>query len=399
MCFAEGHAFFDEVVGDVGGEGVALAGGFAHARQVEFQCWEHGGEDLEGGDEDAAGGEVVAFVFLEIAVVGEWEPFEGGEDAGEFADEAAGAPASELGDVGVFLLGHDAGAGGEGIGEAEESVFGAGPEDDLFGEAGEVDLGHCGGEAELGDEVAVGGGVDGIAGDGFEAEFAGDHFAVEGVGGAGEGAGTERQDVGATAAIGEALAVAEEHFGVGEEVVAEGDGLGALEVGVAGHGVGGVAFGEVAHDADEVAQGGRGVVAEGADCHAVDEGDLVVAGACGVEAAGGLADLFAEEGFDVGMDVFEFGAPLDFAAAELFADVFESADDGVGVGGGDDALVSEHAGVGDGAGDIEFPEVAIEPGGVGLGELVHLALEAAAPGSAVSGHGRPPRGLTSGGAR
>ena len=48
-------------------------------------------------------------------------------------------------------------------------------------------------------------------------------------------AGAERQDVGAPAAVGEALAVALELLVVGEEVVREEHGLGALQVRVARH--------------------------------------------------------------------------------------------------------------------------------------------------------------------
>ena len=50
------------------------------------------------------------------------------------------------------------------------------------------------------------------------------------------------RDVEALAAIGEAGVVALEHFDVGEEMVAGGDRLAALEVGVAGDDGGGVFF-------------------------------------------------------------------------------------------------------------------------------------------------------------
>lgn len=93
--------------------------------------------------------------------------------------------------------------------------------------------------------VAIGDGVHGVARDAVEAEFGGDGVAVEVDGGACEGSGAEWGDVEAFAAVGEARFVALQHFDVGEEVVACGDGLSALEVGVAGDDGGGVFFGAV----------------------------------------------------------------------------------------------------------------------------------------------------------
>jgi hypothetical protein len=70
---------------------------------------------------------------------------------------------------------------------------------------------------------------------GGEAELRGDHPAVRVEVDPGQRARAQRHDVRPPRALVEALAVAHEHPGVGEQVVRQVDRLGALEVGVAGH--------------------------------------------------------------------------------------------------------------------------------------------------------------------
>ena len=92
-------------------------------------------------------------------------------------------------------------------------------------------------------------------------------------------------------------------------------------------------------------------------------GGLVVSGARGMESFSGAADFFDEPAFDIEVDVFVFGLPVECAVADFFEDVFESALDIGGVFGGDDAACAEHLRVGDGGGDIEFGESFIEMDG------------------------------------
>ena len=60
-------------------------------------------------------------VLLQVAVVGEREALQRGEQPGEVADEAARLAPGQLGDVGVLLLRQHRGAGGVGVVEAERS--------------------------------------------------------------------------------------------------------------------------------------------------------------------------------------------------------------------------------------------------------------------------------------
>ena len=68
-----------------------------------------------------------------------------------------------------------------------------------------------------------------------EGECVGGDGAVERERGAGDGSAAERAEVHARAGVGEAGEVALQHGDVGEEPVRDEDGLGALEVRVAGH--------------------------------------------------------------------------------------------------------------------------------------------------------------------
>lgn len=186
---AEGDPFEDEPVGEVGGEEERIGGGGADAWGVDLHAGDHFGEDLEGYFDGVDGVEERFLVFLHVPVVGHGETFEECEDREEIAVETTGFAAGEFGDVRVFLLRHETGAGGVGVAEGDEAEFCGDPEDDVLAEAREVGAGEGEGEEDFGDVVAVGDGVHAIAGDPVEAEAFGDALAVEGDGGTGEGAG------------------------------------------------------------------------------------------------------------------------------------------------------------------------------------------------------------------
>ena len=72
-------------------------------------------------------------VLLEVAVVGQRQRLQGGQQPGEVADQPAGLAAGELGDVGVLLLRHDARPGRVAVVEPHEAELPGRPEDDLLG--------------------------------------------------------------------------------------------------------------------------------------------------------------------------------------------------------------------------------------------------------------------------
>jgi len=378
---AEGDALEDEVVGEVGGEEHGIGGGGEAAVSVDLQFADHLGVHGEGELDGVDGIEEGFLVLLQVAVVGEGEALERGEHGDEVAEEAPGFAAGEFADVGIFFLWHQRRTGGVGVAEGGKTEFGGAPEDEVLAEAGEVGAAEGEGEEDFGDVVAVGDGVHRVGGGGVEAELLGDGGAVEVDGGAGEGTGAEGADVEAMATAGEALAVALDHFDVGEEVVSGGDRLAALEVGVAGHDGVGVECGAV----EEGGLEGGEEVGDGVDLGAAVEagvgGDLVVAGAGGVEFASGGSDLFGEGRLDVHVDVLQFDGELEFAGGDVLFDFTEAGFDLGELVGGEETGVELGPGMGDGAGDVVGVQAPVVGDGLSvlLDEISGLFLESAFP--------------------
>ena len=179
--------------------------------EAELEGAGEGGEDAEESGDGVGDVEDWLLAFLEVFVVGEREAFDEGGECGGCAEQAGGFAADEFGEVGVLLLRHRGGAGGEGFGEVDEAELGGGVEGELFGEAGDVEAEGGDGLGEVEREVAVGGGVHGVGRGGVEVEGVGGDGAVEGEGCAGDGSGAEGAEVHALAGVGEAGEVALDH--------------------------------------------------------------------------------------------------------------------------------------------------------------------------------------------
>ncbi len=208
-----------------------------------------------------------------------------------------------------------------------EAELGAVPEDAVLGEAGEVEPDGVAGGGEIEVGVAVADGVHTVIGEaGFalgvgKAEFTGDEGAVDREGGPGDRTGTEGANICLFMDHREAVAVAVEHFHIGEEVVRHGDGLGALQMGVARDedGLGALREGvEFAHCFGKGVVEGFAMILE-PEAHI--GGDLVVAAAGGVEfRGGGLA--FGEGLLDIHVHVLEGGIPFKGTGFDLGLDRF-----------------------------------------------------------------------------
>ena len=138
----------------------------------------------------------------------------------------------------------------------------------------------------------------------------------------------KRQDVDAPAAVGEPLAVPIEHGHVREKVMGEEHRLGPLQVRVAGHGRLAVLLRLL--EQSRLHRGERGVeLAEHlADVQALVEGDLIVAGAPGVQLAAHRAGQLDQPALDIHVDVFELRAEREAPALELGPHGVESLLDG-----------------------------------------------------------------------
>jgi hypothetical protein len=155
-------------------------------------------------------------------------------------------------------------------------------------------------------------------------------------------------------------------------VVAEGDGLGGLQVGEARHRVcrvGGGAGGQRGHQVGEL---GIDPVDRVAHPEAEVGGHLVVAAAPGGQAPAGVADAFGEPGLDVHVDVFEGFAEREGPGLDLGGDLGEAGLDVGLVLRGEDADLHQHRGVGERALDVLPPHLAIEADG-GIYLLHHHA--------------------------
>src|SRR5690606_40386672 len=110
---AKRHAAAHQVVGEVGGGGVAVGGRGAHSRTIEAGAGKHGDVDVETVVDGVDGVEHRLLVFLVVAVVGERLALHQGQQRDQVAGDAPGLAAHQLGGVRILLLRHDARAGTE----------------------------------------------------------------------------------------------------------------------------------------------------------------------------------------------------------------------------------------------------------------------------------------------
>ena len=300
----------------------------------------------------STGVEEALLVLLHVAVVGQRQALHDGQQTDQVAVYPARLPPRELGDVGVSLLGHHAAASRVLVSKPYEGELVGRPEDELLGQPGEVHHGDGGGGVKIDHEVPVGDRVHAVCGDGGEAELFGDAFAVYGIGNAGEGAAAEGHHVRHLVDLPKPLAVASQHLEVGEHVVGKQDGLGPLHVGVAGHDRAGVLIGLVHEHGPEAMERRERPVHGVLGVHSHVEGDLVVAGAGGVQAPGGLTDLLEETALDVHVDVVEVLAPREGSPLDLAADLDERLLDRQRLLSSDDVPAPQHTHVSNRPGDV-----------------------------------------------
>ncbi len=324
---AEGHALLHQPLGEVDRGGVLAVGRRLHACCHHLRRREQPGDRAQREPALVERVEQRLLVLLEVAVVGEREALERGQEPGEVADQAAGLAARELGDVGVLLLRQHRRPGAVRVGEAEEAELLAAPQHDLLAQTRQVHLGERGDEQRLGHEVAVGHRVERVVEPAGEAEVGGGGVGIEREARPRERAGAERRDVGPGERVAPALDVAAEGPEVGEEVVREQHRLRALEVRVAGEVdvVGGIRA-RHEHLLQPVHVGGD-VGALAPEEQAQRGGDLVVAAATGVELRPRGPRQLGDPALDGGVDVLVGRRELERAVEQLGPDAVERGDD------------------------------------------------------------------------
>jgi hypothetical protein len=135
---AEGQALLHQVVGQVGGGGVAAQRGALHRLGLDDDAAHHLGHDAQRVAQRVDGVEQRLLVFLVVLVVGQRLALHQGQQAHQVADHAAALAARQLGDVGVALLRHDRRAGAVAVGQVDEAEVLAHPQHQLFGQARDV---------------------------------------------------------------------------------------------------------------------------------------------------------------------------------------------------------------------------------------------------------------------
>ncbi len=350
----------NQPVRQIGGGSEPRARELAHALRVRGHVAHHprrGGQHQRPG---LGGVEHRLLVLLHVLGIGERQAFHHRQQADQRSVDPPGLGPHQLGGVRVALLRHDRAAGGEGVGQAHEAIGRAAPDHDLLGEARQVHGRDRGGGEELEREVPVRHRIQRIGRRPVEAEAAAGHLPVDREAGAGERGRAERVLVQPRPAIGEAAAVAVQHFHIGQQMVPEGHRLGGLQMGEAGHRIGGMRpglFGQAAH---QVLDLGGDAVDGIAHPEAEIGRHLVVAAARGVQPLAGLADTLGQPRLDVHVNVLERLLEGELAALDLRRDAFQPGADGSFVLGGDQADMREHGGMRERTANILAPELAVE---------------------------------------
>ncbi len=205
--------------------------------------------------------------------------------------------------------------------------------------------------------------------------------AIEGEAAAGQGAGTERHEIGAAPGFGEAFPIAREHLEIGEQVVRPEDGLRAPHVRVAGnHGIG-ILLGEIDQRAHYTAQQGAHAIAFLAQPEARIERHLFVAAAAGVDLVGHLAGPFLQFADDQRVHVFIGGAFVERGEQRLGADRVERRDDFFPLRGAQNADTLQGSGECLRAANIRVdqPAVEIERSAEALENFARSGFKTAAP--------------------
>ena len=232
------------------------------------------------------------------------------------------------------------------------------------------------------DEVTVGGAVDRVGADVLEAELVGDGAAIDLPVDAGQRPGAQRHHPGAVERELEPQHVAAEHPEVGEQVVAEVDRLGPLQVGVARHRPVAVALGQLKqllhHPPEQLDRPQRVRL----DDHRDVGRDLVVAGAPRVQLPGQGPDHLAQAPLDRHVDVLVVGLELELPALHLGPDLLQARVERLQLGRAQHAHRQQRPGMGPRLVDVirgEAPvelDRAVQPPETGIGRFVE------------SGHGR-----------
>ena len=221
------------------------------------------------------------------------------------------------------------------------------PENQLLAEAAQVHHANRSGRKIIEDEIAVAHAVQTVLRDGGEIEQFRDALAVKRIRRRGERTGAERHDVCGIKCVLKPLAVAQEHLNICHHIVRERDRLRSLQMRIAGHNRIQVGLCKIQQCFNQLVEQGAGFFACFTRVHARIKHALVIAAASGMQTLARLANPFGENGFNIHMNVFRLGGPLNLARLRVSKNAFKSLDDFRRVLLRNDVLLAEHGGMGD----------------------------------------------------
>ena len=134
MRLAKRDALRGEVIGDFGGDQGRVLRRLAQARFAEFSGGQSCGGNFQHGERLIVGREKRLFVLLQIALITRGQALASGEKREEGAVDAARLAADQLPRIGVFLLRHQAAAGGIFVRQLDEAKLRRGEQNHVLGE-------------------------------------------------------------------------------------------------------------------------------------------------------------------------------------------------------------------------------------------------------------------------
>ena len=308
------------------------------------------------------------------------------------AEHPPALAAHQFGHVGVLLLGHQAAAGGAAIREDHKAELLTRPENHLLTEAAEVGQHQAGGRHELHGEIPITHRIETVGVDGIKTELRSRGAAIDRHRRAGQGGRSQGTDVDPPSHVGQALAVTLSHLDVGQQVVGQAEGLGPLQVRVAGDQGVGVALGLVEQGPLQAQQ----IAVDGIDLAPQPEAQvgahLVVAGAARVQFLAQGTEQLNQPPLHGEVHILGLQTGIEPALGRLAAHLFQPFDQAGGLLQADHPGAAEHAGMGHRAVQVllEQGDIEADRGVEALDRRVQALLETLAPGGGggIDGHGR-----------
>lgn len=354
-------------VGQIGCSGETLFQPGQHTVRAGLHIIDHASGRCDGQGQGFYSIKQRFLIFLHILTEGHGQPLHHRRYADKGTQQPPGFCAHQFCGIGVFLLRHDGRPGGEGIAERDECETVRHPHHDFFGQTAEMDRMNGPRSQEFQNEITAANAVHGIGGGSVKTQGLGGHLAINGEGSTGQRGCAQRALIQAPTAIRQSSAVPSDHFDIGHKVVTERHRLGALQMGIAWHKDIGMGFGLVDQGALKICHQ-RVQTVQGVTSPQAHIGDnLVVAAASGMQARTGIADLFAQPGFHIHVDIFQFSLEIEGSRLDFMLYLSKALMDRIAVFVRDDALGGQHVRMCQGPLDVLFIEVFVETdGGVDL---------------------------------